>query len=232
MTDIESALRHYSAEVDSASYSFHMWKSIHEATADADILEAMNRNALSWRVVLHALQTTYFIALGRLFDPDPRSLSVHKLLRLASDHSEEFSRERLRERKLALGFDDLGELERYLAATYEPIPGDFDVLLPKADAMTLVFKEKYQPIRHKLLAHRDLAHLSSAAVLYQGTDVGEVEALLLFAYAIECYVRELLNNGRKYDLGYFTCRDHERVEADVARLLDSLVRTEDDAGTP
>jgi hypothetical protein len=231
LIDIESALRHYSAEVDSASYSFYMWKAIHEATANADVLEAMNRNPLSWSVMLHALQTTYFIALGRLFDSDRRSLSVHKLLRLCADHAEEFSRERLRERKLALGFRDAEQLERYLAATYEPISSDFDVLLPKADAMSRVFKEKYQPIRHKHLAHRDLAHLGSVNVLYQKTDVGEVEALLRFTYAIERYVWELFNNGRKYDLGDLTSDVHERVEEDVTQLLGSLIRAEHSAPT-
>ena len=76
MTDVEASLNHYSKEVDLATYTFFVWKSINNiAVGDKEILTALRRNALSWGVITHSLQCTFFICLGRIFDDRKDSFS-------------------------------------------------------------------------------------------------------------------------------------------------------------
>ncbi|MCX7023986.1 MAG: hypothetical protein NT080_05130 [Spirochaetes bacterium] len=203
-----------------------MWKAINNMAAhDPELRSSLNRNALSWRIILHSLQTTTFIALGRLFDTDKRSLTTRSLLIECSQNIEEFSKPRLTERKVAAGLDP-ALLEDYMTRTYEPCPADFESKLKKLDGWSKVFRDRYQPIRHKLFAHRDVEYLGKEDDLFGQTDFMEIESMLGFLHAIDRFIWELLNNGARHELNYFTFPDEARVLKDGQSLLQTLSKSQ------
>ena len=56
-------------------------------------LRRMNDHAVFWLSIRHAQQTTFMITLGRVFDTDSRSHSIHRLLKEMTKHPEYFSRD-------------------------------------------------------------------------------------------------------------------------------------------
>src|SRR5947207_6034134 len=73
------------------------------ALKDEAVLDALQGNALFWKIQVYALQTTLFIVLGRIFEMADDAHSIHKLLRDTGQHFEFFSHESLRARKEKLG---------------------------------------------------------------------------------------------------------------------------------
>ena len=82
MGDIEELYKEFQSEINAACWSFYAWKNIKDIAVDDKIVyRALNRNALSWNIILYSLQSTFFIAIGRLFDIDGKTFSVHTFLR-------------------------------------------------------------------------------------------------------------------------------------------------------
>ena len=126
------------------------------AAENPAVLRGFNEAAFFWITVRYSLLTTFFITLGRLFDEDGDTLSLGKLLRATAEHPDYFSKEALAERKRrAFGGgepDMAGRLhEGYLAAR----GGGFEE--HSADALgpwRRKYEALYQPIRHKVFAHK------------------------------------------------------------------------------
>lgn len=71
MQATDSLLKEFRGEVNVAATSFYAWKNINNLAAnDQALFQALQRNALSWNIIAHALQITFFTSLGRLFDRD------------------------------------------------------------------------------------------------------------------------------------------------------------------
>ena len=101
MGDIEELYKEFESEINVACWSFYAWKNINNiAVGDEKTYHALSRNALSWTIILYSLQSTFFIAIGRLFDKDERSFSVHAFLRTCIKNIDQFSKDALRERKI------------------------------------------------------------------------------------------------------------------------------------
>lgn len=80
-----------STEIDDALAVFFTYEEINRlALEDKRILNRLNADALFWKVLVHSLQTSLFIILGRIFDRGDDAHSIHKVLQ-AIDHSEYFS---------------------------------------------------------------------------------------------------------------------------------------------
>jgi len=90
-------LRHDS---NAAIQFLYAWISFHAcAGIDAKIRRGINLTPLFWNTSLGALQTSLFIALGRIFDRNPKSHSLDRLLREAIQHPTIFSKMALAKRK-------------------------------------------------------------------------------------------------------------------------------------
>jgi AbiU2 len=98
--EFEHELSVFGSEVNEAIQSFYAEQTIHNlARRDRQAFEMFNRHAAFWNLTARALQSNALIALGRVFDKDLRSHSIFRLLRLASEHREIFSRAALEKRK-------------------------------------------------------------------------------------------------------------------------------------
>jgi chromosomal replication initiation ATPase DnaA len=89
------------SEVEDAIAVFYTAEEIQDcARRDEHILDAIQHEALFWNVQVHALQTTLFITLGRIFDISGDAYSIHKLMRDVGQHfALLFSHQALRARK-------------------------------------------------------------------------------------------------------------------------------------
>ena len=214
----------FSEEVTTASWSFFTWKSIHNiAAGDTEIVKALNENALSWRIIQHSLQSTFLITLGRMFDSDARSLTAHSLLDLCIKNLDQFGEDSLRDRKLRDQNGNVPDwLESYLEGTYRPTENNFKDLKAEVTKFKDIYLGNYQPIRHKLLAHKDMVTFEKRHELFERTDIGQIEDMLEFLFQIENIVWELLMNGRMTKVGDFDFSEAKRVDDDVGSLLEKL----------
>ena len=222
--EIESSLRCYSEEVDLASFTFYSWKSIKNIIAtDKDVLRAMNSNAFSWGIILYSLECSFFVTLGRIFDADPAAFSIFKLLQSCQTHITDFSKSQLRLRKSILGLDP-ESLDKYISSAYEPTAEDFRILRKEVSKWTTLFQRIYQPIRHKLFAHKEIEIIESHHQLFNKTQIGQVQEMLSFLHGVEQFVLELYQNGRKTNQSKFKCDDEDRTIKDIASLMDKIKR--------
>jgi hypothetical protein len=81
-----------SIEIDDAQAISQTLETINElAVHDADILAALNGDALFWNVQTHCLLTSLFITMARVFDAAHEAYSIHKVISQAMEHPEFFS---------------------------------------------------------------------------------------------------------------------------------------------
>jgi len=227
MVNIEELYKEFQSEVNAACWSFYTWKNIKNiAVEDKNIYRALNRNALSWKIILYSLQSTFFIAIGRLFDTDGKSFSVHTFLRSCIENIDQFSKDSLRERKIkGSEKDKLPWLDEYIEKSYQPNKEDFLRLKDEVSKRQKRYESIYKPIRHKIFAHKDLKNVKNikcVEILFRKAKIGEIQDILYFLYQIKMIIRELLENGDLRNIGYFTFNEEEFVMKDISGLLDKI----------
>jgi hypothetical protein len=178
---------------------------------------------LTWGIVLNSLESGFFVSLGRIFDTDPGAFSVFKLLQSCQGKIAEFSKDQLRIRKLTLGLDP-NSLDKYISSAYEATAKDFRIIRREVSKWANLFQKIYQPIRHKLYAHKEIEIIESNQQLFDKTQVGQVHEMLSFLYGVEQLVFELYNNGRKTDHSKFKCDDEDRTIKDITSLMGKIKR--------
>jgi hypothetical protein len=224
MKNVKSLLDEYANEVHITASSFFAWKSINNlAAADGKIYQALQANALSWKIIAHSLQITFFTALGRIFDRDSRSLTVRSFLGNCKEKIGEFSKAALEARRLSDSHGGRPEyLDDYLKCVYVPNLADFEALDCEVDRHAELYHRNYAPIRHKLIAHKDIEAIGARDTLFARTNVGEVEQILNFLYQIHRVVTELHNNGRLTKLHDHKIPEERYIREDVEKLLSKL----------
>jgi DNA-binding ferritin-like protein len=221
---IELLHQRFRAEVDTAAQAFFLWKAINNhASADRGIYRGLNEQALSWNILTHSLQITFFVVLGRLFDTDADAFSVHAFLRSCIEDIEQFNKDALRERKLAGSSGDKPEwLDEYVKSAYVPEEKDFRMMRGELSRRQKQYEAVYRPIRNKVVAHKDAATMDNVEALFGKTDVTEIGELLCFLHQIQETVFQLLHNGRLTKLGDHPFREEEYVAHDIHALLERL----------
>jgi hypothetical protein len=223
-SEIEINLRSYSEEVDLASFTFYSWKAIkNNIASDREALTAINSNSLAWGIILYSLGCSFFVNLGRIFDTDSGAFSIFKLLQSCQTQIADFSKDQLRLRKLALGLDP-DSLDNYISSAYEATAKDFRIIREEVSKRANLFQKIYQPIRHKIYAHKEIEIIESHQQLFDKTQIGQVQEMLSFLYGVEQFVFELYHNGRKTDHAKFKCDDEDRTIKDIASLMGKIKR--------
>ena len=224
MEDIEKLYKEFQSEVNVACWSFYTWKNIHNiAAGDKKVHHALNRNPLSWNIILYSLQSTFFITIGRLFDTDKRSFSVHTFLRKCIENIDQFSKDALRKRRMkGSEADKPSWLDEFIEKSYQPNKEDFLKLKDEVSKRQKQYESIYKPIRHKIFAHKDLKNIKCVDILFGKAKIGEIQGILYFLYQIKIIIRELLENGIWKKIGYYSFNEEEFVIKDIAGLLDKI----------
>jgi hypothetical protein len=105
--DFEEELEVFRTEEEVAQQYFFAYLSVCSLAASSkDVLANMNTTPLFWRTTHHAMLVAAFLALGRIFDQDPKSdHNIDKLMRAASAAQAQglFSKAALAQRKTGIG---------------------------------------------------------------------------------------------------------------------------------
>ncbi len=196
--DFENQLELFRTEAESAIQFFFAWDAVHAvASRDSGVFRLLNQAPLFWNTSLGALQTSTFVVLGRLFDPDPNNHSVTRLLTAAGSNLEIFSKTSLaaRKRKLSANADEW--LPAYLSNVYEPTSADFRRLKRHVSIRRKIYEASYRPLRHRVFAHRGVAANVEVGELFAKTDIKEMQQLLVFLGRLHEALWQLYFNGRK-----------------------------------
>lgn len=224
MEEIEELYEEFQSEVNIACRSFYTWKNIRDTiTGDKKAYRALNRNPLLWTIILYSLQCTFFITIGRLFDLDGESFSVHTFLRKCITNIDQFSKDALRKRRIkGSEADKPSWLDEFIEKSYQPNEEDFLKLKGGVSKRQKQYELIYKPIRHKIFAHKDLKNIKCVDILFGKAKIGEIQDILYFLYQIKMIIRELLENGSLWNIGYFTFNEEKFVMKDIAELLDKI----------
>lgn len=184
-------------ESDAAAQFLYSWLAFHNYASGSRVArKALNRNALFWNTHLGALQTSLFMSLGRIFDKDPRSHSINRLLAEASENPKIFSRESLaaRKRKQSPGAKWVRD---YVKGAYVPTKNDFSRLARYVANKRKIYEKAYGPIRHKIFAHSSAVTTEKKDSLFSETQLGELQRLVLSLKAFHEAMWQLYFNGVK-----------------------------------
>lgn len=154
-------------------------------------------------LVPYSLQTTFFIAFGRIFDPRTDSFSIHKLVEATFQNPSFFSRAALRERKRQASHitgADPGWLVDYVSQAWEPTTADLQSLHAALTPHYDTFKNIYRPIRHRYFAHRGMDSRQAIEALFSQTLIGDVAQILGFLHTLLWAIQEMAWNARCPDL--------------------------------
>jgi AbiU2 len=232
MNKIEENLSHFQNELSTAEHSFYVWKSInHLAANDNKIYSVLNRNALSWEIIAHSLQCTFFISMNRIFDTRGDSFSVFKFLDNCTSHIDEFSLPKLKARRQIIlktaHAPDPSMLDINKFTFYEASKRDFISISEQVCKWADIYKAKYQPIRHKMFAHKDGTLSLNLNALFERTNKEEICKMLAFLDSVKLVIFHLYHNGEKLDIEYLVKQYDEetRFLIDIKSLLDAIKNT-------
>ena len=196
--DFANELELFRTEAEGALQFFYSWDAVHAVAAeDRKIHRLLNQAPMLWNTSLAALQTSTFIALGRLFDPDTSNHSATRLLLTAGANLGMFSKECLAERKRKQSENADRWLPEYLKTVYVPSSEDFRRLKRHLAIRRKIYEANYKPLRHKVFAHRVASSQAEVADLYAKTNIRELQQLLVFLRRLHETLWQLYFNGHK-----------------------------------
>lgn len=199
--EFETQLELFRTEGQSAMQFFYAWDSTHAVAAkDNSVVRLLNQAPLFWNTALGALQASTFVALGRVFDPDPKNHSVTRLLALAHSNLDIFSKDALAARKRKLSADADEWLPEYLRDVYVPTGNDFRRLKRHVALRRKIYEQNYRPLRHMVFAHRGVATRAEVSELFAKTNLRELRQLLVFLGRLYEALWQLYFNGHKPNL--------------------------------
>jgi hypothetical protein len=162
--------------------------------AEFEIMDRLNQHAAFWNGVLGALQTSAFIALGRIFDDDKTTHNADDLLRYAEDYRGIFSKGALAARKMRAGLSS-EDAKEYASDCYELRPGGLAPLRAEFAKRRALYKDKVAPIRHKVFAHAGKLNREQRDALFTSLFKRSLEDLVVFTLRLERALWQLYHNG-------------------------------------
>jgi len=188
----------FRTESDAAVQFFYAWQTVNAvAASDKTAHRALNRAPLFWNTSLGALQTATLVALGRIFDPDPKNHSITRLLTIAHSDLNIFSKDALAERKRQLSANADEWLTDYLKTAYVPNSDDFRKIKRLVSVRRKIYESNYQPLRHTFFAHRSASTQTDIAALFAKTNIRELQKMLVFLRRLHEALWQLFFNGLK-----------------------------------
>lgn len=139
--EFEQELQVFDNDVDEVVQCLYIWQTVRSAARKSrKVYDLLNRNAGFWVVAMASIQANSLIALGRVFDKDPRTHNVGRLLQLAEKNRMIFSKEAVRRRKNK----DLAHashlIDDYMINVQDPTATDFKRLREFMEARRKFFK--------------------------------------------------------------------------------------------
>jgi AbiU2 len=199
MTAFVDELELFRTEEEVAQQYFFCYLSVRTmAAAKPEVLKTINDTPLFWITTHHAMLLSAFVALGRIFDQDKRSIhNIDKLLRSVTDNIAVFTNAALQKRKEA--DVSISDAVNYVKGKYELTQVDVRAMRKAVSQWRGVYEERYRDIRHGVFAHKGLNRTDTDALMAK-TNIDEMKSLFGFLHALHLALWEAYHNGRKPDL--------------------------------
>ena len=218
--DIMKLYKEFSAEYKIVAQSFYTWKLVNNiASKDSKIFESLNENSTTWNIILYSLQSTYFIALRRIFDNDENAFSADGLLKSCIENISEFGKDKIAERKIGDSSDKPEWLDKYLEGVYQIEQKDIQILRGELSKQKKTYEDKFRSIVNKVFAHREIKYLENSNSLFVGATVGDIEDIINFLFQIDRILFDLFHNGRFQNIGSYHFKEEEYLLKDINSLL-------------
>ena len=167
--------------------------------SNPEVLAKLNDTPAFWITTRYALLQSAFVALGRIFDQDAKSIhNIDKLLRAVSDEVALFTPIALASRRVATGMSHTAA-SSYAAGKYTLTFDDIRAMRKAVDKWRKVYADRYRDVRHLVFAHRGIPRSQIDAIMGK-TSVDEMKEILGFLHALFLSLDELHKNGRPPDL--------------------------------
>lgn len=187
----------FRTEVEGCMQFFYAYLGINDVLSENNkALSIINRTPLLWNTIVGALQTSFFIALTRIFDKNPKTHNVVRLLHIAQSNIVIFSAKALETRKKKGDANAHEWIDEYMQDIFVPTAQDFLRLRKYVDKYRAV-SGTYSIIRHNVFGHKQRLSENYIQKLYSQTNIREIQMLLIFLLRLYRALWELFHNGRK-----------------------------------
>lgn len=171
----------------------------HLAATNNKTFERINGHSAFWNGILGALQSSAFVALGRIYDNDRRSNSALQLLRFAETNLGIFKRSFLEKRTVRAGLSE-SQATVYASEAYELPRGGLTSLRVELDANRQFYVNRIQPIRHNVIAHAGRLTKEDRDDLFKKLFIRELESVAVFPLRLYEALYKLYFDGREPQL--------------------------------
>jgi hypothetical protein len=219
----EDELEIFRRESEGASQFFTAFMAIHKMAANHELVQLfLNQTPLFSNTILGALQTASFVALGRVFDQDSAH-NIDRVLRLAQDNPEIFSKAALGQRKIGNRAEEPDWLQESIRDAYEPTSIDFRQIRTQVYQKRKIYEHRYRELRNKVFAHNAAKQRGEIDILFANTNTGELNGMFTFFGSLYRALWELFFNGRKLQVSDSdeTLRDtiQEKIGSEAEQFL-------------
>ena len=193
----EDELEVFRTEEETAQQYFFAYLSVRSlAASDEDVLQNMNSTPLFWSTTHHAMLLAAFVALGRIFDQDPKSdHNIDKLMHVTGDSLHLFTKPALAARRVASGAMTQQQAGEYAVDAYEMTASDVRGLKKQVAHWRRIYEDKYRDVRHLVFAHKKKQE--TVEQVLARTDIEEVKQFFGFLAGLYQALDQLFLNGRK-----------------------------------
>ena len=219
--EFEQELQVFDNDVDEVVQCLYIWQTVHSAARKSrKVYDLLNRNAGFWVVAMASIQANSLIALGRVFDKDPRTHNVGRLLQLAEKNRMIFSKEAVRRRKNK----DLAHashlIDDCMINVQDPTATDFKRLRDFMEARRRIYERCYKQLRDKRYAHRDRTDISGFVAQ---TNTQELGRLVTDLRKLHRVLWDWQRNGLKPRTTRLRGTAGSQIRRDTLKFLKSLL---------
>ena len=215
----------YHQEVISTSKKFYTWFTLHDLIVDdQEVYQFINNGPNPWMLFMDSLQTAFQVGLGRIFDQDKNSFSIHTFLSQCVGQIDEFSKNALENRRMASSNGVRPDyLDDLLLRAIQPTELTFLPLQEKAAEWHEIYRLNYSQARNKAIAHNDLKTMRNKGDLYATTNIRELSGLFLFLFQVDQTVLALYHDGRLIDYANIKSDLHHETANEVRRMFNKIL---------
>jgi hypothetical protein len=212
-------------DITIAIQAFYTYIEIYRCAAESkSIYDRINKEASFWTLQLYALQATFFIVLGRIFDKDKDVLSIRKFIDATKTYKGFFSKRALEARRTPAGQPRPSYLDEYMQKTHEPSIEELEALSEALKTHEEKYRSVYAPIRHEVFAHTGETDDAKVSNRFSRTQINDIEETLYFLHDLLITVQQLYHDGIKPVLGNQPKEygDKSRYKETARRVLNTL----------
>ncbi len=182
-------------------------------------VEKLNENADFWLIYESSLRTNLFVGIRRLYEGKYDTFNFHTFMFHCIKNVDLFSKESLRERKMAASANADEWIDDYMKDVYEPTEEDFKKLARGVRNNSKKMKGIYTEAASKIYAHAVHMDHATIASITNKLSFEEIEAALLSIWHTYDQIWQMYENGREpqFDIGSYPY-EQEVIDSVIKQL--------------